>query len=647
MGSAVAQLETSAAAGALASLPLARGDVRGGEGTERPFAELLDQAAQAAGRIEVGSESQGAAGGMAPGRDGEGPPSSDATEACTPDASSVGPELEPAQEPGRSEPDVAVTAATGGQIAPEAACAPAEAQEGADAPWAGALEAESLLPGVPSDGGTNDEPASGPARAPVPAQEGAEAAPALILDIESFLPGARSGGETNEEMVSEPARAPVEAQEGAEAALGRVLDAESPPQAAMAMPARIVQWQGPSPPPVGTEGAAEEQESGASRGAGAALQDTASEQVGLHENTVAAEAPARGAERGERPGMPVAVRQDGAAAPAAVTGQQGKGGPAYVGPAPATDAPGVSLATHSPSLAADAEPDEGGAGGRGGVVERPPIAPVSEEPFQRLLDEPVRSGAAKDSQAADSLPTAPGDARPIDPPQPGDDSASTDEGWVQRFVVPNAPDAAGTFVPPRAAVPDRPAAAVARVIDRRRVVQGGGMGDVVAAAPQSWRQYAAEQAGQFQSTARRTAGQALLLAQPQIVRQARYMVWNGRSEFSLRLEPPELGHIKVELAMKDGQMEVRFRVADPQVRECIRNDLTDLARSLRDAQVDVGRFDVLDYDSGGGDEPRGPAGDGRSRRAAPMGVESPPEEGGPALHGWTTFTASGGIDCFV
>ncbi|MHC4481097.1 MAG: flagellar hook-length control protein FliK [Planctomycetota bacterium] len=162
-----------------------------------------------------------------------------------------------------------------------------------------------------------------------------------------------------------------------------------------------------------------------------------------------------------------------------------------------------------------------------------------------------------------------------------------------------------------------------------------------------WRQYAAEAADTSPPAARQAVRQAAGQAEAAIVRQAQYIQRNGSSEITLRLHPPELGRLRVAVEMREGKLEVRIRAEDPQVREALKLDLEDLMRSLRDAQLDLARLEVSDYQLG----PRHGGRDGGGQEDAPGAGASafaePTVEEGHGTSTWAVFTEGGGIDCLV
>ena len=132
-----------------------------------------------------------------------------------------------------------------------------------------------------------------------------------------------------------------------------------------------------------------------------------------------------------------------------------------------------------------------------------------------------------------------------------------------------------------------------------------------------------------------------------VVRNARFIQSGGRSEVRLELDPPELGRMKLEVELRNGGIEVRLRVENPDVREAIRGQLQSLDRSLRDAHVEVNRFDVSDYSAGQrGGSASGGRQEGPAQGSDLQGLESveiPPSDDG----GWVRISETGVMDCLV
>jgi flagellar hook-length control protein FliK len=167
------------------------------------------------------------------------------------------------------------------------------------------------------------------------------------------------------------------------------------------------------------------------------------------------------------------------------------------------------------------------------------------------------------------------------------------------------------------------------------------------AAIAAWRQYVEQPAETTAATAKGAVQQAFRTAQQEVVQQARLLGDGERSEVTVRMHPPELGRMKVEIEMQSGKVDVKIRVEDSDVREAMRAELQNLDRTLRAMEVEPSRIEVSDYTTGrqgahdgatGGQPDDAPSG-------AAYGVADPEELQRTA--GWTVFSESGGIDCLV
>lgn len=176
----------------------------------------------------------------------------------------------------------------------------------------------------------------------------------------------------------------------------------------------------------------------------------------------------------------------------------------------------------------------------------------------------------------------------------------------------------------------------------RRTPEASGPTEVTAAA----RRPAEVENAHSPEVVRGAAQEALRATESEVIRAARYIQTRTRSEVHVQLHPPELGRMKVSVEMREGQVEVRIQVENPEVRDAIRNELANLDRALREAQVDVSRFEVGDYY-------QGPGGD-RQEAALPDPYGAR-REGGAHLRqpaaaaevGWVHISDSGRMDCLV
>ncbi|MCK4282847.1 MAG: flagellar hook-length control protein FliK [Candidatus Brocadiae bacterium] len=141
--------------------------------------------------------------------------------------------------------------------------------------------------------------------------------------------------------------------------------------------------------------------------------------------------------------------------------------------------------------------------------------------------------------------------------------------------------------------------------------------------------------------------QAVDVTRQEVVRAARYVRSGSRSELRVQLHPPELGRMKLEIEMRDGVLEVRIRVENPDVRAAIQNELSDLDRALKEAHVDVSRFEVGDYHPGQDEERRETADGNGPVDASHLGADDLDEPLGERSVGWVRISESGRMDCLV
>lgn len=83
-----------------------------------------------------------------------------------------------------------------------------------------------------------------------------------------------------------------------------------------------------------------------------------------------------------------------------------------------------------------------------------------------------------------------------------------------------------------------------------------------------------------------------------LISHARVVEKGGTHEFQMRLDPPELGEVKVRLLAMGDRVEARLVVSDDAVKRLIESQLPELRQKLEAAGVSVPSFDVT-TDSGG------------------------------------------------
>ncbi len=158
-----------------------------------------------------------------------------------------------------------------------------------------------------------------------------------------------------------------------------------------------------------------------------------------------------------------------------------------------------------------------------------------------------------------------------------------------------------------------------------------------------------------ETMSRAETGAALRQVEESILRSASYMQDGQKQEFSLELNPPELGRVRIRIAMREGEeLRVRLGVEDSHVRDALRTELAELQRSLGASRPGKNSLELSDYQGGGNnDSDFGGTGE-RSREnfahsgSTPSPWNAPRERDIPAgLEGGTLIGNRGHIDYVV
>lgn len=121
------------------------------------------------------------------------------------------------------------------------------------------------------------------------------------------------------------------------------------------------------------------------------------------------------------------------------------------------------------------------------------------------------------------------------------------------------------------------------------------------------------------------------------VTHARVVETGGTHEFQLRLDPPELGEVKVRVLAMGDRVEARLVVSDDAVKRLIESQLPELRQRLEAAGVNVPTFDVS---TDGGGRHGGTGGDGWD---GPRPAFAPPRAAGPPLPARPRPSSAGGL----
>ena len=130
-----------------------------------------------------------------------------------------------------------------------------------------------------------------------------------------------------------------------------------------------------------------------------------------------------------------------------------------------------------------------------------------------------------------------------------------------------------------------------------------------------------------------------------VVAHARHLAATGEVEFRMRLDPPDLGQVRVHLVGSGEHVRGEVVVADDAVRRMIESQLPELRQRLEAAGVTIQRFDVTtDANAGGaGANPNGGSADRTPTDVPP----ATPAAARPTRPWYTTPLPSSGLDVTV
>jgi hypothetical protein len=87
-----------------------------------------------------------------------------------------------------------------------------------------------------------------------------------------------------------------------------------------------------------------------------------------------------------------------------------------------------------------------------------------------------------------------------------------------------------------------------------------------------------------------------------VVSHAHVLEHNGATEFHMRLDPPDLGRVQIQLVTRGDEVHGQVLVASDAVRQMIESQLPELRQRLEAAGVNVQQFNVATDSSGGGNQ---------------------------------------------
>lgn len=121
-------------------------------------------------------------------------------------------------------------------------------------------------------------------------------------------------------------------------------------------------------------------------------------------------------------------------------------------------------------------------------------------------------------------------------------------------------------------------------------------------------------------------------------------------DLQLRLSPPELGSLRLQVKMTDGALSARLEAETPQARQVLTDSLPQLRERLAEQNIRVERFDVDLMQSGGGgpsnlpDRRQDASQDGSSSRGGATSRREAGSEASVGASSPTRFVAAGRLD---
>ncbi len=112
------------------------------------------------------------------------------------------------------------------------------------------------------------------------------------------------------------------------------------------------------------------------------------------------------------------------------------------------------------------------------------------------------------------------------------------------------------------------------------------------------------QSGQVSGQASRSQAPRQAEVIDRMIKMARVTRSGDTSRAVVRMKPPELGEVRIELTVREGVVHTKLEVADPTVRALMDSHLAELRSSLADDGLEIGSFQVSVRDGGEGGQQR-------------------------------------------
>lgn len=259
-----------------------------------------------------------------------------------------------------------------------------------------------------------------------------------------------------------------------------------------------------------------------------------------------------------------------------------------------------------------------------------PSSPPSKSPDGEKRSSKTSSEASARAQQAPAMATVAAVAEPID-------TIATATATVEPPIPPATTTAPESSAPPAERTPTTPPLAATTdrlgtmLTQRRGKTTASGEGSTLTAGQQA--RLVARVAKAFDTARMR-----------------------GEAEIRLRLSPPELGSLKLEVRMESGAMTARLEVETVAAQQALTDNLGTLRQRLAEQNIRVEQFDIdlMDRDQGnspdsrsspfGEQERRSPE---RSAGKSQAKIHSSPHSAATSIARSTAHSASGGLDVLI
>ena len=121
-------------------------------------------------------------------------------------------------------------------------------------------------------------------------------------------------------------------------------------------------------------------------------------------------------------------------------------------------------------------------------------------------------------------------------------------------------------------------------------------------------------------------------------------VLKGTSKVQMRLDPPELGTVDIEIEVKDGEVFLSVRAESVEAVSALQSEMESLGESLKEQGLDLSHFELEHSDHNSGDSGEDPASSSAQGNAERSRQQADAEAASTTIRG---ITADGRLDVMV